>query len=172
MSRLVSIVRHRQLESDLDERVEHLVLVVHGIGDALMSVDLGVVQLRSLVECCDTLRAHHEEVSPRPGRGGGAPVSRTQPGTCTSRTTIGFVDVLLACTALSRHPRFCKTSRKETSTARKFGVKYLSEVTFEHTHELVEDGAPREMGLRGGKGRAGKSFTGDIWATVHVAGCL
>ena len=37
-------------------------LVVHGIGDALMSVDLGVVQLRSLVECCDTMRAHHEEV--------------------------------------------------------------------------------------------------------------
>ena len=61
-ARPVSIVR-RQLESDLDERVEHLVLVVHGIGDALMSVDLGVVQLRSLVECCDTMRAHHDEVS-------------------------------------------------------------------------------------------------------------
>lgn len=42
--------------------MEHLVLVVHGIGDALMSVDLGMVQLRSLVECCDTMRAHHEEV--------------------------------------------------------------------------------------------------------------
>ncbi|CAM9633698.1 unnamed protein product [Scytosiphon promiscuus] len=27
-----------------------------------MSVDLGVVQLRSLVECCDTMREHHEEV--------------------------------------------------------------------------------------------------------------
>lgn len=53
---------NRQLDLDLDERVEHLVLVVHGIGDALMSVDLGVVQLRSLVECCDTMRAHHEEV--------------------------------------------------------------------------------------------------------------
>eukprot|EP00903_Cladosiphon_okamuranus_P007816 g7562.t1 len=51
-----------ELDLDLDERVEHLVLVVHGIGDALMSVDLGVVQLRSLVECCDTMRAHHEEV--------------------------------------------------------------------------------------------------------------
>lgn len=48
--------------ADLNERVEHLVLVVHGIGDALMSVDLGVVQLRSLVECCDTMRNHHEEV--------------------------------------------------------------------------------------------------------------
>lgn len=55
--------------------MEHLVLVVHGIGDALMSVDLGVVQLRSLVECCDTMRAHHEEVRQEgeasPGRGGG-----------------------------------------------------------------------------------------------------
>lgn len=48
-------------DADLNERVEHLVLVVHGIGDALMSVDLGVVQLRSLVECCDTMRDHHEE---------------------------------------------------------------------------------------------------------------
>ncbi|CBN78492.1 DDHD domain-containing protein [Ectocarpus siliculosus] len=51
-----------KVDSDLEERVEHLVLVVHGIGDALMSVDLGMVQLRSLVECCDTMRAHHEEV--------------------------------------------------------------------------------------------------------------
>lgn len=50
--------------------MEHLVLVVHGIGDALMSVDLGVVQLRSLVECCDTMRAHHEEVRYRGGRRG------------------------------------------------------------------------------------------------------
>lgn len=49
-------------DADLNERVEHLVLVVHGIGDALMSVDLGVVQLQSLVECCDTMRDHHEEV--------------------------------------------------------------------------------------------------------------
>jgi len=57
------------LDLDLDERVEHLVLVVHGIGDALMSVDLGVVQLRSLVECCDTMRAHHEEVRRDVGHG-------------------------------------------------------------------------------------------------------
>lgn len=28
-----------------------------------MSVDLGVVQLQSLVACCDTMRAHHEEVA-------------------------------------------------------------------------------------------------------------
>lgn len=49
-------------DDDLNEHVEHLVLVVHGIGDALMSVDLGVVQLGSLVECCDTMRAHHQEV--------------------------------------------------------------------------------------------------------------
>lgn len=66
-ARLFVFPRNRQLDLDLDERVEHLVLVVHGIGDALMSVDLGVVQLRSLVECCDTMRAHHEEVST--GRG-------------------------------------------------------------------------------------------------------
>lgn len=52
--------------------MEHLVLVVHGIGDALMSVDLGVVQLRSLVECCDTMRAHHEEVRCRGGLAGRA----------------------------------------------------------------------------------------------------
>lgn len=64
---LSTLLFPKTLEADLDERVEHLVLVVHGIGDALMSVDLGVVQLRSLVECCDTLRAHHEEV----GGGGG-----------------------------------------------------------------------------------------------------
>lgn len=103
---LVSLVRRDQLESDLDEKVEHLVLVVHGIGDALMSVDLGVVQLRSLVECCHTMRAHHEEVSSRPGQGGCTRFSRTNilAGTAPRGRLSGFVDILQACTALSRHP--------------------------------------------------------------------
>ncbi|CAM9341264.1 unnamed protein product [Chrysoparadoxa australica] len=49
-------------DEDLDHHVEHLVLVVHGIGDALTKVDLGMVQLRSLIECCDMMRDNHAEV--------------------------------------------------------------------------------------------------------------
>uniref|UniRef100_A0A7R9YCD7 DDHD domain-containing protein n=1 Tax=Pinguiococcus pyrenoidosus TaxID=172671 RepID=A0A7R9YCD7_9STRA len=47
---------------DLDEPVEHLVLVVHGIGEALEANDMGVIQLRSLVQCCNQLRRNHDTV--------------------------------------------------------------------------------------------------------------
>jgi hypothetical protein len=50
------------VDADLNEHVSHLVLVVHGIGDALSTMDLGVVQLRSLVDCCNNMRAQHAEV--------------------------------------------------------------------------------------------------------------
>ena len=49
-------------EEDLREPVQHLVLVVHGIGEALEASDLGVVQMRSLVHCCNNLRSNHELV--------------------------------------------------------------------------------------------------------------
>eukprot|EP00953_Heterococcus_sp_UTEX-ZZ885_P002224 1720-Heterococcus_DN1.PRE.1 len=50
------------VDADLNEHVSHLILVVHGIGDALSTMDLGVVQLRSLVDCCNNMRAQHAEV--------------------------------------------------------------------------------------------------------------
>jgi hypothetical protein len=49
------------IDDDLEEPVEHLILVVHGIGDALSTMDLGVVQLKSLIDCCDSLRSMHAE---------------------------------------------------------------------------------------------------------------
>lgn len=38
------------------------VLVVHGIGQAMKRVELGVTQLKSIVECCDTMRSNTEEI--------------------------------------------------------------------------------------------------------------
>lgn len=42
-------------------KCDHLVLVVHGIGDALRNIDLNVVQLRSIISCADNLRSMHQE---------------------------------------------------------------------------------------------------------------
>uniref|UniRef100_M4BKN5 DDHD domain-containing protein n=1 Tax=Hyaloperonospora arabidopsidis (strain Emoy2) TaxID=559515 RepID=M4BKN5_HYAAE len=47
---------------DIEEEIEHLVLVVHGIGDALKTRDLiNVVTLRSIVDCSTTLRELNRE---------------------------------------------------------------------------------------------------------------
>lgn len=37
-------------------------LVVHGIGQAMKRVELGVTQLRSIVECCDMMRNNTDEI--------------------------------------------------------------------------------------------------------------
>ncbi|CAM9395019.1 unnamed protein product [Phaeothamnion confervicola] len=85
-------------DEDLKEHVDHLLLVVHGIGDALNTMDLGVVQLKSLIECCDNLRAQHEEVvrsSPHlrqlweEGGGGGAAGGGSTGGAAGGGGTIG-----------------------------------------------------------------------------------
>lgn len=39
------------------------VLVVHGIGQAMKRVELGVTQLRSIVECCDIMRNNTDEIA-------------------------------------------------------------------------------------------------------------
>jgi len=42
----------------------HLILVVHGIGEMLRNVDFfGLAQLSTIVECCDNLRKNHELVT-------------------------------------------------------------------------------------------------------------
>ncbi|EEY64957.1 uncharacterized protein PITG_22626 [Phytophthora infestans T30-4] len=44
-------------DKDIEEEIEHLVLIVHGIGDALKTLDLiNVVTLRSIIDCSTTLR--------------------------------------------------------------------------------------------------------------------
>jgi hypothetical protein len=48
-----------------EDKIEHLVLVVHGIGEMMRSVDifgLGLPGLSSLVTCCDWMRSNHAEV--------------------------------------------------------------------------------------------------------------
>ena len=46
------------------EICKHLILVVHGIGDAFSAVDLfGILSLNSIITSCDNLRRNHKEVS-------------------------------------------------------------------------------------------------------------
>ncbi|CAH0484932.1 unnamed protein product [Peronospora farinosa] len=49
-------------DKDIEEEIEHLVLIVHGIGDALKTLDLiNVVSLRSIIDCSTTLRELNRE---------------------------------------------------------------------------------------------------------------
>jgi len=47
------------------------VLVVHGIGQAFKRVELGVAQLKSIIECCDLMRSNTEEINRVDEPGGG-----------------------------------------------------------------------------------------------------
>ncbi|KAH7461926.1 Phospholipase DDHD2 [Phytophthora ramorum] len=49
-------------DNDIEEEIEHLVLIVHGIGDALKTLDfVNVVTLRSIIDCSTTLRELNRE---------------------------------------------------------------------------------------------------------------
>ncbi|KAE9300114.1 hypothetical protein PF008_g23078 [Phytophthora fragariae] len=49
-------------DKDIEDEIEHLVLIVHGIGDALKTLDLiNVVTLRSIIDCSTTLRELNRE---------------------------------------------------------------------------------------------------------------
>mmetsp|Transcript_22566 Transcript_22566/g.29547 ORF Transcript_22566/g.29547 Transcript_22566/m.29547 type:complete len:1225 (-) Transcript_22566:245-3919(-) len=53
----------RETAHDLEDPVDHLILVVHGIGEALENIDvMGLLTLRSLIDCCEDLRNQHKEV--------------------------------------------------------------------------------------------------------------
>ena len=55
--------RAKPTSEQVEDNVEHLILVVHGIGKALQAFDLlGLVQLKSIVDCCKWMRDNHEEV--------------------------------------------------------------------------------------------------------------
>lgn len=44
-------------------RIDHLVLVVHGIGEMMINVDLfGISKMPTIIDCCDFLRDNHAEV--------------------------------------------------------------------------------------------------------------
>eukprot|EP00644_Phytophthora_capsici_P015062 jgi/Phyca11/127679/e_gw1.71.138.1 len=53
-------------DKDIEEEIEHLVLIVHGIGDALKTLDLiNVVTLRSIIDCSTTLRELNQKTVKR-----------------------------------------------------------------------------------------------------------
>jgi len=63
--RLASEDMARYLRGERDGKVEHLCLIVHGIGEMLRSIDvfgLSMPNLSSIVDCCAWLRKNHAEV--------------------------------------------------------------------------------------------------------------
>ena len=61
-----NIVKNNQRDNknrELDNNIDHLVLVVHGIGEMLQNIDFfGLAQISSLIECCAQLRENHSMV--------------------------------------------------------------------------------------------------------------
>lgn len=56
--------RNKATSTDVDdETVDHLVLIVHGIGEMLLNFDLfRISKVPTIVDCCGFLRKNHEEV--------------------------------------------------------------------------------------------------------------
>lgn len=55
-------VRNEQPRDDSDPEekpIEHLIFVIHGMGDTVQNVRLGVMELHSIVQCADHLRSNH-----------------------------------------------------------------------------------------------------------------
>lgn len=55
----------KSLDDEIAGRVDHLVLVVHGIGEMLRTIDLfglAIPNLSSIIDCCAFLRKNHSEV--------------------------------------------------------------------------------------------------------------
>jgi hypothetical protein len=55
------------------------ILVVHGIGQAMKRVELGVTQLKGIVECCDVMRSNTEEIN-RPEDSSAGPTDTSASG--------------------------------------------------------------------------------------------
>lgn len=56
-------------DDEKDEDIDHLVLIIHGIGEMLRSVDffgLSVPNLSSIIDCCGFLRKNHAEIQKAP----------------------------------------------------------------------------------------------------------
>ena len=52
-----------QTNTQTNNGIDHLVLVVHGIGEMLRSIDFfGIAQLTTIVDCCAQLRQNHDRV--------------------------------------------------------------------------------------------------------------
>jgi hypothetical protein len=52
----------RRLNDDKSSKIDHLCLVVHGIGEMLRSIDLFGLSIQDLTSCCQSMRNNHVEV--------------------------------------------------------------------------------------------------------------
>ena len=48
-------------DDDITSKIDHLVLIVHGIGEALRTLNFNVVQLKSILDCADSLRKNQKD---------------------------------------------------------------------------------------------------------------
>ena len=61
--RLASEDMARYLRGERDGKVEHLCLIVHGIGEMLRSIDVFGMSLQNLSEVCGSMRTNHAQVT-------------------------------------------------------------------------------------------------------------
>lgn len=111
-----AVGRANEPKGEADDNVEHLVLVVHGIGEMLRSVDLfgmALPQLSTISDCCDWLRRNHSAVHAAQF----TDLQRVNPDTplgrdAFARSALGRVEYL----PVEWHEKFAIQSRRHESS--------------------------------------------------------
>jgi hypothetical protein len=178
------------VEDDLDDDgsdVDHLVLIVHGIGEMLQAIDFfGLSTLPTIVDCCGFLRKNHEEVlearfnqlfqtldgvpQPRKGRVEYLPVEWHESFTIQSQRR------LLTSTA-SHTGNFSinDISLRTIPQLRQFANDTLMDVLYfmspEH-HDIIIDIVVSEMNYIVERFRSLTGFKGDVSLVGHSLGSI
>ncbi|GMH83430.1 hypothetical protein TL16_g09596 [Triparma laevis f. inornata] len=129
--------RAKPTSEQVEDNVEHLILVVHGIGKALQAFDLlGLVQLKSIVDCCKWMRDNHEEVvneqqQQRANQKRNSAPSSPFP-TTTSSSRVEFIPI-------EWHERFNRVSRQNDCQIPTAGLNDISLNTIPHMRSFAND---------------------------------
>jgi len=189
-----------QGEANNDNHIDHLVLIVHGIGEMLQSVDifgLNIPNLSSIIDCCGFLRKNHTEVQ----RNRYSQMYQTAESTSTATT--GRVEYLPVewheafsilsqrrspgVSPVSSEGQLVRAERKPSQVMmndislrtipqlRGFANDTLMDVLYfmssEH-HDVIIDIVATEMNVVAQKFRALTGFTGKVSVIGHSLGSI
>ena len=168
-----------------DDHVDHLVLIVHGVGEMLQSIDLfGLSKLPTIVDCCGFLRKNHAEVldvrfaqleslQTNRGRVEYLPVEWHEAFTIQSQRRLPTNNSILG--NRSSIVTINEISMRSIPQLRQFANDTLMDVLYfmspEH-HDIIIDIVVNEMNVIVQKFRDLTGFRGDISVIGHSLGSI
>lgn len=181
-----------QIDYDGSDDVDHLVLIVHGIGEMLQSVNLfGLSKLPTIADCCGFLRKNHSEVlevrfnqlykkldgirlhRKGPGRVEYLPVEWHDSFKIQSQRNSN--DCNLPMGEMGRNYNINDISLRTVPQLRQFANDSLMDVLFfmspEH-HDTIVDIVVNEMNFVVERFRALTGFQGDVSLVGHSLGSI